>query len=130
MCGIAGIHAYLDVAPPVDRGELLRMTERMAARGPDGSGLWFADDHRTGFGHRRLAIIDLSEGGAQPMQALHEALAAALGPDLPGPAPSAEAVAAALGAAVWMVLGATNLSDPSRTNVAAPSPGPGKTKTS
>ncbi len=69
MCGIAGIHAYLDVAPPVDRGELLRMTERMAARGPDGSGLWFADDHRTGFGHRRLAIIDLSEGGAQPMQA-------------------------------------------------------------
>ena len=69
MCGIAGIHAYLDVAPPVDRGELLRMTKRMAARGPDGSGLWFADDHRTGFGHRRLAIIDLSEGGAQPMQA-------------------------------------------------------------
>lgn len=40
------------------------------------------------------------------------------------------AVAAALGAAVWMVLGATNRSDPSRTNVAAPSPGPGKTKTS
>ena len=40
------------------------------------------------------------------------------------------AVAAALGAAVWMVLGATNRSDPSRTNVAAPSPVPGKTKTS
>ena len=69
MCGIAGIHAYLDVAPPVDRGELLRMTERMAARGPDGSGMWFTDNRRVGFGHRRLAIIDLSEGGAQPMQA-------------------------------------------------------------
>jgi asparagine synthase (glutamine-hydrolysing) len=69
MCGIAGIHAYLDVAPPVDRGELLRITERMTARGPDGSGLWLAENRRTGFGHRRLAIIDLSEGGAQPMQA-------------------------------------------------------------
>lgn len=69
MCGIAGIHAYLDVAPRVDRGELVRMNERMAARGPDGSGLWLSDDGRTGFGHLRLAIIDLSDGGAQPMQA-------------------------------------------------------------
>jgi len=69
MCGIAGIHAYLDVAPRVDRGEILRMNRRMAARGPDGSGLWLSDDGRTGFGHLRLAIIDLSEGGAQPMHA-------------------------------------------------------------
>lgn len=69
MCGIAGIHAYLEVAPPVDRSELLRINERMAARGPDGSGLWIADNRRVGFGHRRLAIIDLSEGGAQPMHA-------------------------------------------------------------
>ena len=69
MCGIAGIHAYLDVAPRVDRGELVRMNERMVARGPDGSGLWVTDDGRTGFGHLRLAIIDLSEGGAQPMHA-------------------------------------------------------------
>lgn len=69
MCGIAGIHAYLDVAPRVDRGELVRMNERMVARGPDGSGLWVSGDGRTGFGHVRLAIIDLSEGGAQPMHA-------------------------------------------------------------
>lgn len=69
MCGIAGIHAYLDVAPRVDRGELDRMNERMVARGPDGSGLWVSKDGRTGFGHLRLAIIDLSEGGAQPMHA-------------------------------------------------------------
>ena len=67
MCGIAGIHAYLDVAPRVDRGGLVRMNERMVARGPDGSGLWVSGDGRTGFGHVRLAIIDLSEGGAQPM---------------------------------------------------------------
>lgn len=69
MCGIAGIHAYLEVAPRVDRGELVRMNERMVARGPDGSGLWVSGDGRTGFGHVRLAIIDLSEGGAQPMHA-------------------------------------------------------------
>lgn len=67
MCGIAGIHAYLDVAPRVDRGELVRMNQRMAARGPDGRGLWVNEEGRTGLGHVRLAIIDLSEGGTQPM---------------------------------------------------------------
>ncbi len=67
MCGIAGIFAYLDVAAAVDRGELTRMNARMAARGPDGSGEWLSRDGRVGFTHRRLAIIDLSERGAQPM---------------------------------------------------------------
>ncbi|SEN79632.1 asparagine synthase (glutamine-hydrolysing) [Rhodospirillales bacterium URHD0017] len=67
MCGIAGIHAYLDVAPPVDRAELKRINDRMAARGPDGHGLWLSADGRTGLAHQRLAIIDLSEAGAQPM---------------------------------------------------------------
>jgi len=66
MCGIAGIYAYLDVAPPVDRAELGRMNDRMAARGPDDTRQWFGADGRVGFAHRRLAIIDLSEGGAQP----------------------------------------------------------------
>ncbi|WP_421999016.1 asparagine synthase (glutamine-hydrolyzing) [Reyranella sp.] len=67
MCGIAGIHAYLGVAPPVDAGELARINERMAPRGPDGDGFWFDADRRIGFAHRRLAIIDLSANGAQPM---------------------------------------------------------------
>jgi len=66
MCGIAGIFAYLNVAPPVDRAELGRMNDRMAARGPDDTRQWFGADGRVGFAHRRLAIIDLSEGGAQP----------------------------------------------------------------
>ena len=39
----------------------------MMPRGPDGAGDWVSDDGRVGFGHRRLAIIDLSPGGAQPM---------------------------------------------------------------
>ena len=67
MCGIAGAFAYRADAPSVDRTELVRMRDAMVARGPDGAGLWLADHGRVGFGHRRLAIIDLSEGGAQPM---------------------------------------------------------------
>src|SRR4051812_2724658 len=67
MCGIAGVLAYRNVAPAVDRAELVRMNQRMAARGPDGSGIWLSPDGRIGFAHRRLAIIDLSERGAQPM---------------------------------------------------------------
>jgi asparagine synthase (glutamine-hydrolysing) len=67
MCGIAGIFAYLDVAPPVDCGELARISARQAARGPDGSADWVSPDQRVAFAHRRLAIIDLSERGSQPM---------------------------------------------------------------
>ncbi len=67
MCGIAGLYAYLDVAPKVDRRELARMNTRLAPRGPDGSGDWCSPDEKVGFTHRRLAIIDLSDAGAQPM---------------------------------------------------------------
>jgi len=74
MCGIAGIFAYLAVAPPVERRELGRMNARMASRGPDGSGDWLSRDGQVGLTHRRLAIIDLSERGAQPMHSADGAL--------------------------------------------------------
>ena len=67
MCGLAAVFAYGPDAPPVRRGELLAMNESMASRGPDGDGLWLADDGRVGLAHRRLAIIDLSDAAAQPM---------------------------------------------------------------
>jgi asparagine synthase (glutamine-hydrolysing) len=67
MCGLAGIFAYHDAADPVDRAELRAMRERMLARGPDGAGEWFSADERVGLAHRRLAILDLSARGAQPM---------------------------------------------------------------
>lgn len=52
----------------MDKEELLRVRDRMESRGPDGSGIWFSSDDRVGLGHRRLAIIDLSDAGAQPMK--------------------------------------------------------------
>src|SRR5262245_43613151 len=67
MCGIAGIYAYHYAALDVDRDELRRVRDHMAARGPDGNGAWLSEDNRVGFGHRRLSIIDLSEAAAQPM---------------------------------------------------------------
>jgi asparagine synthase (glutamine-hydrolysing) len=63
MCGIAGI-VHLDGAP-VSPVVLKRMTDAIAHRGPDGEGQWV--DGNVGIGHRRLAIIDLSPAGHQPM---------------------------------------------------------------
>ncbi len=68
MCGIAGIFAYHCAAPEIDREELRKIRDHMAARGPDGQGEWFSADGRLALGHRRLAIIDLSERAAQPMK--------------------------------------------------------------
>ncbi|MDO9533586.1 MAG: asparagine synthase (glutamine-hydrolyzing) [Deltaproteobacteria bacterium] len=67
MCGLAGIFAYRASAAPVDPDELLRIREHMQARGPDGEGIWVDLGRRIGLAHRRLAIIDLSPLGAQPM---------------------------------------------------------------
>ncbi|HYR56390.1 MAG TPA: asparagine synthase (glutamine-hydrolyzing) [Myxococcaceae bacterium] len=65
MCGIAGIFHYRAADKRVDRPLLERMTRTIAHRGPDGEG--FHIDGPLGFGHRRLAIVDLSETGSQPM---------------------------------------------------------------
>lgn len=43
------------------------MRDTLAHRGPDGKGIWLSDDGRAGLAHQRLAIVDLSEGGHQPM---------------------------------------------------------------
>lgn len=62
MCGVAGIFD-LKGERAIDRRALKRMTDAVAHRGPDGEGFFEAPG--VGFGHRRLAIIDI-EGGAQP----------------------------------------------------------------
>jgi asparagine synthase (glutamine-hydrolysing) len=63
MCGIAG-EVRVDGRLP-DIGAVARMADAMAARGPDGAGVWSAGG--VALGHRRLAIIDLSSRGHQPM---------------------------------------------------------------
>src|SRR5215210_5186790 len=67
MCGINGILRLSEAAPPIDRDELLRTRDAMTARGPDGCGAWVSADGRAALASRRLAILDLSEAGAQPM---------------------------------------------------------------
>src|SRR4051794_7790460 len=63
MCGVAGI---VNVGgAPVSASLLRRMTDAVAHRGPDGEGHYL--DSGVGLGHRRLAIIDLSPAGHQPM---------------------------------------------------------------
>lgn len=67
MCGINGIVRLRPDAPPIDSEELLRTRDAMALRGPDGAGAWTAPDGRAALASRRLAILDLSPAGAQPM---------------------------------------------------------------
>ena len=63
MCGIAGI---VDLnGRPVEKMNIKRMTDAIKHRGPDGEGQWTQDN--VGLGHRRLAIIDLTEAASQPM---------------------------------------------------------------
>ena len=63
MCGITG---WVDFSRDLTREQAFinAMTETMACRGPDASGVWA--DQNAALGHRRLAVIDLP-GGAQPM---------------------------------------------------------------
>lgn len=67
MCGIAGIFSFSSTNREVDRSLLERMRDSMAHRGPDDKGIYLSPKKNVGFGHRRLAIIDLSPEAAQPM---------------------------------------------------------------
>jgi len=67
MCGIVGVLSFTNSAFRVSESYLTRMRDVMSHRGPDGAGIFVSGDRRLGFGHRRLAIIDLSEKAAQPM---------------------------------------------------------------
>src|SRR3989442_633205 len=64
MCGIAGI--FNVNGSPISNRVLEKMADVMKHRGPDGEGFW--TESCVGFGHRRLAIIDLSPLGHQLMQ--------------------------------------------------------------
>jgi asparagine synthase (glutamine-hydrolysing) len=64
MCGIVG---YASINRPFPPPLLLRMRDTLRHRGPDDAGEWWSQDGLVALGHRRLAIIDLSAAGRQPM---------------------------------------------------------------
>jgi asparagine synthase (glutamine-hydrolysing) len=70
MCGISG---FIDHNQKSSEEVLVKMTNTLYHRGPDGSGYEFfqSNNHQIGLGHRRLSIIDLSETGKQPMNFKH-----------------------------------------------------------
>ena len=71
MCGIAGLigasSEYIDQCLP-------QMVNRMLHRGPDGQGIWKNPKLKVGLGHTRLAIVDTSDAGAQPMHLADQGL--------------------------------------------------------
>ena len=70
MCGISG---FADFNKKSGRDILEKMNRTLAHRGPDGEGygIYYTPDAVIGLGHRRLSIIDLTEGGSQPKTFRH-----------------------------------------------------------
>lgn len=67
MCGFAGFFSG-SFAGEMAAVHLKSMTDVIASRGPDAEGQWLDSDSGIALGHRRLAIVELSDAGAQPMQ--------------------------------------------------------------
>ena len=65
MCGIIGVAS---VGPTPARQWVADGARAMRHRGPDAAGEWWSQDGRVGLGHVRLAIIDLTDAGRQPMR--------------------------------------------------------------
>jgi len=66
MCGIVGVHDFAATGARIDRATFDRMVDALAHRGPNGRGAWHAPG--IALGHRRLAVLDPTPVGAQPMQ--------------------------------------------------------------
>jgi asparagine synthase (glutamine-hydrolysing) len=69
MCGIAGVFDYRSTGFQISPDVFDEMVDVLAHRGPDGRGVWC--DAGIALGHRRLAILDPTESGAQPMSDSH-----------------------------------------------------------
>jgi len=67
MCGIIGSLLFNNSNSEITDSYITAMRDTLIHRGPDGAGTWISPDGRVGLGHRRLAIIDLSNKASQPM---------------------------------------------------------------
>ncbi len=68
MCGITGFWEIPDRDRESQQQILIRMSDQLYQRGPDDGGVWSDPEVGIGLGHRRLAIVDLSPEGHQPMR--------------------------------------------------------------
>src|SRR5712691_1629049 len=73
MCGVAGI-LLTHAANPRHLAAIDAMAATLNHRGPDGEGIWLDREGGVALGHRRLAIVDLSDAGHQPMLSSNESL--------------------------------------------------------
>lgn len=67
MCGICGVFEYGVTEPGISVALIETMRDTMTHRGPDDAGVYLTEDRRVGLGNRRLAIVDLSPAGHNPM---------------------------------------------------------------
>ncbi len=67
MCGIAGFVTTSPMSQTRQRAIAASMADALSHRGPDDAGIWTDPQHRVALAHRRLAILDLSPAGHQPM---------------------------------------------------------------
>jgi asparagine synthase (glutamine-hydrolysing) len=67
MCGVSGFVSWTARPAPVPPAELVAINGALAHRGPDGHGMLILEGGRVGLAHRRLAILDPTKAGAQPM---------------------------------------------------------------
>jgi len=67
LCGIAGVFGYKNSLGIEEREILAKISNSMATRGPDGSGMWLESQGKVGLLHRRLSIIDVTENSNQPL---------------------------------------------------------------
>jgi asparagine synthase (glutamine-hydrolysing) len=74
MCGIVGAFGFGNNTLEITESYISKMRDTMVHRGPDGAGTWISPDRQIGLGHRRLAIIDLSESANQPLSNEDETL--------------------------------------------------------
>lgn len=82
MCGIFGIAAVRGRAPSLSETEIARLRDVMAHRGPDDAGMWRYEN--IVLAHRRLAVIDPSPSGRQPMLWSDDGLTSAVPTSAPG----------------------------------------------
>jgi asparagine synthase (glutamine-hydrolysing) len=67
MCGLAGALVFNTTSFELNEKFLISMRDAMKHRGPDGEGLWIAENRKIGLVHRRLSILDLTINANQPL---------------------------------------------------------------